>query len=195
MEVRLFAFLALAGILSYARPTKGFSSLSVADNHVKKVVVGHHQRNLVIANARRRNRSCDDAEKATKSGNIPMLPPIGDTAFGLLPMVESSVVATDSAFVGAKFGLQYTCSKCETRNSHLVSRIAYKKGVVITTCKGCQSMHLIADNLGTAGNYRLEEWQTVHRVSEDQFKISMLYNSYDTTSGAIVGQDGKMALE
>jgi hypothetical protein len=110
-------------------------------------------------------------------------------------MVESSVVAGDSAFLRNKLGLQYTCSKCETRNSHLVSRIAYNNGVVIATCKGCQSRHLIADNLGAAGNYQLEEAQTVHRVSEDQFKISMLYNSYDTRSGAIVGEDGKMALE
>lgn len=54
----------------------------------------------------------------------------------------------EAKFVSDKFELQYTCKRCETRNSNKVSRIAYRNGVVIVVCKGCMAKHLIADNLG-----------------------------------------------
>ena len=50
--------------------------------------------------------------------------------------------------VSAKFQIQYTCKVCDTCNSHSVTRLAYRKGVVIAQCKGCMSKHLLADNLG-----------------------------------------------
>lgn len=49
--------------------------------------------------------------------------------------------------VEVKMNLMYTCKGCQTHNSHLISRQSYEKGVVIVTCQGCNSRHLIADNL------------------------------------------------
>ena len=46
-----------------------------------------------------------------------------------------------------RFEIQFTCNVCEAPNSHSISRHAYTKGTVLVTCPGCQSSHLIADNL------------------------------------------------
>ena len=46
-----------------------------------------------------------------------------------------------------RFEMQFTCNVCEAPNSHSISRHAYTKGTVLVTCPGCQSSHLIADNL------------------------------------------------
>lgn len=47
-----------------------------------------------------------------------------------------------------KFLMMYTCKKCNGRNAQLISKLAYKEGIVISTCKTCKVSHFIADNLG-----------------------------------------------
>eukprot|EP00411_Alexandrium_monilatum_P083237 CAMPEP_0175729104 /NCGR_PEP_ID=MMETSP0097-20121207/49635_1 /TAXON_ID=311494 /ORGANISM="Alexandrium monilatum, Strain CCMP3105" /LENGTH=254 /DNA_ID=CAMNT_0017036963 /DNA_START=16 /DNA_END=779 /DNA_ORIENTATION=- len=47
-----------------------------------------------------------------------------------------------------KFKIMYTCKICDYRNSHMISRIAYNQGIVVATCPGCNSRHLLSDKTG-----------------------------------------------
>lgn len=170
--------------------------------------------------ARRFARSYDeDDEDDVKDSGIPQLPAIGSSSFGSIPKgslgsdiskQEKGVVESkDTAFVGRKFELQYTCNVCDTRNQHRVSRLAYRQGVVITRCKGCDSQHLIADNLGWTdykGGFEgeindIEDFfasqgkkDAVNRVTQEVFDLEFLL-SRDTSSGSIVGENGDLAME
>lgn len=42
----------------------------------------------------------------------------------------------------------FTCNVCSERSHHVMSKLAYTKGVVLIECPGCKNRHLIADNLG-----------------------------------------------
>ena len=59
----------------------------------------------------------------------------------------TTTTTTAHSFVNPKFSLQYTCNVCETKNRVLVSRQAYREGMVVVICKGCGTKHWIADNL------------------------------------------------
>lgn len=42
----------------------------------------------------------------------------------------------------------FTCKVCNERSHHVMSKLAYTKGVILIECPGCENRHLIADNLG-----------------------------------------------
>jgi protein import protein ZIM17 len=157
----------------------------------------------------------DDAEDTLPRG-IPQLP----ATLSSPPSSTSTVNATTTtAFVGTKLQLQYTCQICETRNVHQVSRVAYRQGIVIAQCRGCENQHLIADhhwggftsrrrsaNNGTSTDsddantindietYFQQQGKSVHRVSPQVFDLEQVWN-VDTSSGSIVGENGERSLE
>lgn len=138
--------------------------------------------------------------------SIPCLPPIGESSFKGDRTDQNSEkshfnVSSDGCSLGLdRFEIQYTCNICETRNSHKVSRMAYRNGIVIAVCKGCMSKHLIADNLGWTkylggfnGDKNIEEFMEtigrkdeVNRVSQEVFDLEMLMtqdNDVETRNG------------
>lgn len=171
--------------------------------------------------------SAKDISAEAKEGlGFTALPPIGGSSFWDQPQDEKNshasstnspspadpnsnlkknniIISKDANFVSAKFQIQYTCKKCTTHNSHSVTRIAYRKGIVIAQCKGCFSRHLLADNLGwnygdfdfdngekdieaymknrdsearESGMVREEDKDLVMRVTQDVFDLeSVLY--------------------
>jgi DNL zinc finger len=173
--------------------------------------------NHILHATRRRNigGSSSSSDENMEKG-IPQLPPIGTSSS--LRLDDSDVTSTDGGaqlqskpFVAHhKFQLQYTCNICETRNAHSISRIAYRQGVVIARCKGCDSQHLIADNLGWTdydGGFRgnqtntIEDYfandqnVTVNRVSTEVFELEKILQLGTGKSGSIVGDNGQRALE
>jgi len=106
----------------------------------------------------------------------------------------------NASFVTPKFCLQYTCNICDYRNRVIVSRLAYREGVVIAVCKGCQSKHWIADNLDpTLSDNNIEEYfesqgkkEQVTRVNEDVYEIERVWGF---TPGEIRDESGDTVLE
>lgn len=46
------------------------------------------------------------------------------------------------------YAMLYTCKTCDTRSARQVSKRAFHEGLVIVRCPGCDTLHLIADNIG-----------------------------------------------
>jgi len=103
-------------------------------------------------------------------------------------------------FVNPKFALQYTCNVCETKNRVIVSRQAYREGMVIVVCKGCGNKHWIADNLDpTLSHSNIEEYfesrglgDTVNRVTEEVYEIERVWGLKE---GEITNESGDVVLE
>jgi protein import protein ZIM17 len=47
-----------------------------------------------------------------------------------------------------KLAIVFTCTVCHTRSAKQFTEQAYRKGVVLVRCPGCENLHLIADRLG-----------------------------------------------
>lgn len=52
--------------------------------------------------------------------------------------------------------LAFTCKKCNTRSSHVMSKQAYQHGTILVQCPGCNSRHLVADHLKIFSDHRIK---------------------------------------
>ena len=68
--------------------------------------------------------------------------------------------------------IMFTCNVCKNRQARTFSRDSYESGVVLIRCEGCDSLHLIADNLGW---FRDEKTNIEDLMKEKGDKIHKLF--------------------
>ncbi|KAL5110675.1 DNL-type zinc finger protein [Taenia crassiceps] len=61
---------------------------------------------------------------------------------------EASISMPTSVTTEKNMSITFTCNVCKTRTQKFFSKLAYTRGLIIIRCPSCQSLHLIADNLG-----------------------------------------------
>jgi hypothetical protein len=71
-----------------------------------------------------------------------------DTLRGGILRNQQRLFSKETITDAGKMLIGFTCKVCETRSHRTMSRHAYTKGIVLVECPGCQSRHLLADNLG-----------------------------------------------
>lgn len=53
------------------------------------------------------------------------------------------------------YNLTFTCSPCDTKSNHVISKQGYHHGSVLVTCPGCRNRHIISDHLGIFGDRKI----------------------------------------
>lgn len=84
------------------------------------------------------NNQIKPEEENSKTNSVEVLEDLDTTDLGL-PGAQKG---------GKKLAIIFTCTVCNTRAAKQFTENAYRHGVVIVQCPGCNNRHLIADNLG-----------------------------------------------
>ena len=94
----------------------------------------------------------------------------------------------------------FTCTKCETRSAKKFTEQAYKSGVVLVRCPGCEGLHLIADRLGFFGDKGDGGWDVERFLEEKGETVKAVHegNVLEITMADILGGtvdgEGNMVL-
>lgn len=106
---------------------------------------------------------------------------------------EKPLTKQPVAQVVTKMKIMFTCKKCNTRNSKMMSKVAYEKGVVIIRCDGCKNNHLIADNLGWFGADQRK--RNIEKIMKDKGETVKRLQVYGSDVFEVVNKDEKIEIK
>lgn len=92
----------------------------------------------------------DNENEQTQATSADAVKPVhgdGDGAGGGRGLL-SDIPGTGIGKRGRQLAIVFTCTVCNTRSAKQFTENAYRNGVVLVRCPGCQNLHLIADRLG-----------------------------------------------
>jgi len=106
---------------------------------------------------------------------------------------EHSPSAIPGAQVGGrKLAIVYTCTICNTRSAKQFTEQAYRHGVVLVRCPGCQNLHLIADRLGF---FEDEEWDVEKALANTKQQVKTVTGNDVLEITSFLGDKLDEALE
>lgn len=118
------------------------------------------------------------------------------TGFGGIPKPEivTPAAGTNNTNID-RFLMMYTCKKCNSRNAQLISKIAYKEGIVVSTCKTCKVTHLIADNLKKLDMAEYGAKIDEYLESKGEKVQRLTITAQDLENNYIIDRDGVLTLQ
>ncbi|XP_063992913.1 DNL-type zinc finger protein-like [Diachasmimorpha longicaudata] len=108
------------------------------------------------------------------------------------PTKENPLTKHPVGKVEGKMRIMFTCKKCGTRNSKIMTKLAYQKGVVIIRCDGCKNNHLIADNLGWFGSIATK--RNIEKIMKDKGDTVKRLNVYGADAFEVVSKDEPIGI-
>jgi hypothetical protein len=120
------------------------------------------------------SKSGDDDDKDENTTTSLEETPLENTATTMADQLDLGLPGALKG--GKKLAIVFTCTVCNTRSAKQFTEQAYKHGVVMVLCPGCNNRHLIADNLDMfddeKGGYSIEKGmakigQNVTKVTND----------------------------
>mmetsp|Transcript_4367 Transcript_4367/g.7824 ORF Transcript_4367/g.7824 Transcript_4367/m.7824 type:complete len:268 (-) Transcript_4367:268-1071(-) len=98
---------------------------------------------------------------------------------------------------GKKLAIVFTCTVCQTRSAKRFTEQAYRNGVVLVRCPGCENQHLIADRLGFFEDKVDGGWDIEKGMAEMGDRVTAVTedNVLELTLTDIIGKDRAAELE